>query len=407
MMILMQFKEREFVPIILGSDINTYSVARAFYEEYQVKSVVIGKYESGPSNGSHMIDYIEDVNIDKSETFLKRIKQLSLKYKDKKIILLGAGDNYINMITKKRSQLPENIITPFISHELMNNLQKKDYFYELCEEVGVDYPDTLLISREMGIDFEVPFEYPVILKSSESIHYWDYPFEGQEKVYIIENREELDQTIEMIYQSGYPEKLIVQDMIPGNDEYMYVLTSYSDQSGKVVMMCLGNVLLEEHTPLGKGNHAVIITDHNEKLMKQAREFLESINYVGFSNFDIKYDYRDGKYKFFEINTRQGRSNYYVTASGFNVARYLVEDYIYNHKMDLELSKEPYLWMVVPERVAFKYVRQEENIKRMDRLIKENKVVNPLFYKKDYSFYRNIRMIKATLSHYKNFKDYYR
>ena len=33
-MILMQFKEREFIPVILGSDINTYSVARAFYEEY-------------------------------------------------------------------------------------------------------------------------------------------------------------------------------------------------------------------------------------------------------------------------------------------------------------------------------------------------------------------------------------
>src|SRR5690625_1373617 len=104
----MQFKEKEFIPVILGSDINTYSVARAFFEEYQVKSVVIGKYKSGPSNGSQMIDYIEDVNIDKTETFLSRINQLSMKYKDKKIILLGAGDNYINMITNKHSQLPDN-----------------------------------------------------------------------------------------------------------------------------------------------------------------------------------------------------------------------------------------------------------------------------------------------------------
>ncbi|MEY8291707.1 carboxylate--amine ligase [Carnobacteriaceae bacterium 52-44] len=402
----MQFKDREFLPVILGSDINTYSVARAFYEEYQVKSVVIGKYKSGPSNGSLMINYIEDVNIDQDSTFLKRIHQLSKEYKNKKIILLGAGDNYINMITKNRKQLPENIIVPFIPYELMNNLQKKDYFYSLSEEVGVDYPDTLLVSKEMGLNFEVPFEYPVILKSSESIHYWNYPFEGQEKVYIIQNREELNRTVEMIFNSGYPEKLIIQDMIPGNDEYMYVLTSYSDQSGKVVMMCLGNVLLEEHTPLGKGNHAVIITDHNAELMKQAKEFLENIHYVGFSNFDIKYDYRDGKYKFFEINTRQGRSNYYVTASGFNVARYLVEDYIYNNKMELELSKEPHLWMVVPKKVAFKYVKQEKNVKRMDQLIGEGKVVNPLFYKPDRSLHRNLRMLKANLAHYKKFEKYY-
>ena len=403
----MQFKEREFIPVILGSDINTYSVARAFYEEYQIKSVVIGKYKSGPSNGSFMIDYIEDVHIDQTETFLKRMNQLSEKYPKKKIILLGAGDNYINMIAKERSQLPDNVIVPFVSYEQMNQLQKKDYFYALCEEVGVDYPDTLLISREMGLDFDVPFEYPVILKSSESIHYWEYPFEGQEKVYIIDNREELNKTTEKIYASGYPEKLIVQDMIPGNDEYMYVLTSYSDQSGKVVMMCLGNVLLEEHTPLGKGNHAVIITEQNKELMKQAREFLESINYVGFSNFDIKYDYRDGKYKFFEINTRQGRSNYYVTASGFNVARYLVEDYIYNHQMDLELSKDPYLWTVVPNRVALKYVKQEENVKRLKQLMDEGKEVNPLFYKPDNGIYRRLRMIKATLSHYSKFKKYYK
>ena len=32
----LQFTEREFIPVLLGGDINAYSVARAFYEEYQV-----------------------------------------------------------------------------------------------------------------------------------------------------------------------------------------------------------------------------------------------------------------------------------------------------------------------------------------------------------------------------------
>ena len=30
----MEFKDREFIPVLLGGDINTYSVARAFYEQY-------------------------------------------------------------------------------------------------------------------------------------------------------------------------------------------------------------------------------------------------------------------------------------------------------------------------------------------------------------------------------------
>lgn len=77
--------------------------------------------------------------------------------------------------------------------------------------------------------------------------------------------------------------LIIQDMIPGNDEYMRVLTSYSDRDGKVKMMCLGHVLLEEHTPHGLGNHAVIITEPNKELMGRVKNLLEDLHYVGFSN----------------------------------------------------------------------------------------------------------------------------
>lgn len=404
--ILMKFVEREFIPVILGGDINTYSVARAFYEEYQVKTTVMGKFPSGPSYGSRIIDYIPNETIDREETFLKQINEFSNENASKKIFLLGAGDNYINMIAKNKEKLPENIIAPFISHELMDNLQRKDYFYSYCEKVGVNYPDTVVVTKDMGLDFDVPFSYPVILKSSESIHYWDYPFPEQEKVFTMNNREELNNMITKIYAAGYPESLIIQDMIPGNDEFMYVLTSYSDQRGKVTMMCLGHVLLEEHTPLGKGNHAIIITDYNKELIEQAQSFLEDIEFVGFSNFDIKYDTRDGKYKFFEINTRQGRSNYYVTGSGFNIARYLVDDYIYNKEKDLEVAKEPHLWSVVPKKVAFKYVQQKENLELMEKLIKEDKAVNPIFYKPDLPLKRFIQMSKNYLSHFIKFKKYY-
>lgn len=402
----MNFVEREFIPVLLGGDINTYSVARAFYERYQVKSYIFGKYATGPSYQSKIIEYKANPKIDTDDYFLKTVNTFAKKHADKKIVLVGCGDSYVALVSKHKARLAENIIAPYIDFDLMNSLQQKETFYNLCEKHGVDYPGTFIHSKEMGKDFTLDFPFPVILKPSDGIQYWEHPFATQNKVYTIHDREELDKVLDDIYGAGYNGKLIIQDMIPGNDEYMRVLTSYSDHNGKVKMMCLGHVLLEEHTPHGLGNHAVIITEPNKELMMRVKNLLEELHYVGFSNFDIKYDQRDGKFKFFEINTRQGRSNYYVTGSGFNVAEYIVEDYVYGKELPLRYAKEEHLWMVVPKAVAFKYVKDPKSIAKMKRLIREKKVVNPSFMKGDLGMPRLARMVKTHLSHFKKFKKYY-
>ena len=402
----MNFKERDFIPMLFGGDINTYSVARAFYERYKVKSYTFGKFATGPSYQSRIIEYTPNPKIDTDEVFMKTVKSFCSKHADKTVVLVGCGDSYVALISEHKNELPKNTIAPYIDFDLMNSLQQKETFYKLCEKHGVDYPGTIIHNKEMGHDFEMNFPFPVILKPSDSIQYWEHPFDTQKKVYTIKDKKELDQVLDDIYGAGYTGKLIIQDMIPGNDEYMRVLTSYSDHNGKVKMMCLGHVLLEEHTPHGLGNHAVIITEPNKELMMRVKDLLEELHYVGFSNFDIKYDRRDGKFKFFEINTRQGRSNYYVTGSGFNVAEYIVEDFVYGKELPLRYAKEEHLWMVVPKAVAFKYVKDPALKAKMKKLIKEKKVVNPSFMKGDLGMPRLARMIKTHLSHFEKYKKYY-
>lgn len=403
---IMEFKEREFIPVLLGGDINTYSVARAFYEQYQVRTYIFGKFPSGPSYNSRIITYRANPKIDTDPVFLKTVNGFAKKHAEKKIMLIGCGDSYVALISKHKAELESNIIAPYIDFELMNSLQQKETFYKLCEKHGVDYPGTVIYDASMGMDFEMTFPFPVILKPSDSIQYWEHPFETQKKVYTIGSRKELERVIKEIYDAGYTDKLIIQDMIPGNDEYMRVLTSYSNKEGKVRMMCLGHVLLEEHTPHGLGNHALIVTEPNEELMLRVKNLLEDLHYIGFSNFDIKFDRRDGKYKFFEINTRQGRSNYYVTGSGFNVAKYLVEEYIYGKDQELELAKEEHLWMVVPKAVAFRYVKDEAMKAKMRKLLKEKKMVNPVFMRGDLKPKRFLAMLKTHVSHFVKFKKYY-
>jgi len=403
----LSFTEKEFIPVMLGGDINTYSVSRAFYEKYNVKCYVFGKFPTGPSFGSRIIEYEADPRIETDEYFVKRMNDFAAEHSDKTIILVGCGDSYVALCSRHKDELAGNIITPYIDYDLMHSLQMKETFYGLCDRWGIDYPGTVIYDKSMGDDFAMEFPYPVILKPSNGIEYWEHPFDTQKKVYTIHDREELISVIHDIYGAGYSDRLIIQDRIPGNDEYMRVLTSYSDRNGKVRMMCLGHVLLEEHTPHGLGNHALIITEPNKELMERVKNLLESMNYVGFSNFDIKYDTRDGKFKFFEINTRQGRSNYYVTGSGFNVAEYITEDYFYKKDLPLRYAEEEHLWTVVPRGVALRYVKDPALKSAMKRLWKSGEVVNPIFLKGDSEPGRMYRMIRNYFSHYVKFKKYYK
>ena len=73
----MKFKNRGFIPVLLGGDINTYSMARAFYEAYEVKSYVFGKFPNGPSYKSKITVYEANKNIDRDDYFLSRINDFA------------------------------------------------------------------------------------------------------------------------------------------------------------------------------------------------------------------------------------------------------------------------------------------------------------------------------------------
>lgn len=394
-----------FIPLLFAGDINVYSVARAFHEQYDIKSNVFGKYATGPCIDSRIIDYTANPKLEEQATFMAVLRGFAEKNREKTILAIGCGDSYVQLLSQNRDNLPANVIAPYIDIDLMNNLIHKEKFYSMCEKEGIAYPDTFVHRREMGQEFDLPFAPPFIVKPSNGIEYWRHPYPTQKKVYKAGNKQELLGILDDIYGSGYDDSIVIQDFIPGDDTYMRVLTNYSDQHGQVKLMCLGHVLLEEHTPHGLGNHAVIITEHNEELAENFKRLLEELHFVGFSNFDIKYDQRDGKFKVFEINTRQGRSNYYVTGAGQNIARYLVEDYIEKRPIDFNVVTEKSLWMMIPKGVAFRYVKQEEYRRDMRTLIREGKYSNSLFYKKDKGCKRLLRLYKSQLGHYYKFWKY--
>ena len=126
--------------------------------------------------------------------------------------------------------------------------------------------------------------------------------------------------------------------------------------------------------------------------------------MGFSNFDIKYDRRDGKYKAFEINCRQGRSNYYVTGAGHNIARMVVEDRVEGKDLPFQMTKNRSLWRMVPKSVAFKFTPKQYH-EEMRALMKAGADSHSLVYARDASLKRRLRVCKNHLGNIKRFDQY--
>lgn len=399
--------QTDFMPILLASDINVYSMARAFHEAYGIKSLMVARARGALSSLTSILDYIEVKELDDTEVFLRTMEELAEKYgKDRKLLLIGCADHYVRLIVDNKEKLKDKFVLPYSDKPVLDKLTLKESFYRLCDQYGLDYAKTFIYTPDMDLDFDIDFGYPVVLKASDSVKYHKHRFEGFHKAYFIYSREELIYTLKLIYANGYDDNMIIQDMVPGSDDCIYDLQMYIGSDHKLKLMNLGNVLLEEHTPTAIGNNAATLTVYNEELMLKVGRMMEAIGYEGFADADIKYDSRDGRYKMFEINIRQGRSHYRVTGAGNNIARLLVDDYIYHKDIAMTLAKEPHFWHVVPLPIVYRYVKDKEKLAIVKDCVRKGLVCDSQYYPADMSLKRWLYLKARQINMYRKFGRYY-
>lgn len=396
-----------FIPVIVGTDINAYTMAISFHEAYGIHPILVGKQEMGFTSFSTIPERIDiHPDLSEKERFVPILKELAeeLKERGKKLVLVGTNDAYVRLIIENQHELKQYYHFNYISEDLMNKLQKKANFYRLCREYGIETPTTYFYDCKDDEPFREEMMYPVIIKPSNGVEYYNHPFPGQKKVYRVNSLEETNEVIQKIKDSGYDDELVIQDYIPGDDTYMWDSVLYLNSESKPQLVTFGQVILQEHTPTAIGNYTAVLTRYNQEMMEKLQHFLEQIGYVGFANFDMKYDQRDGKFKIFEVNIRQGRSSYYVTALGHNMATYIVDDVIHGKDKPLTYLDEEYLFTVVPRIVLRNFVQDEKVKEDVKRLIKEKKWGNPLFYQNDKSIKRKIYMLLRQINYYRKYKN---
>ena len=93
-------REPEFLPVLLGSDMNAYGMARSFYEAYGIKPLVLGRSNLSATQHSDILTLRVIENLNEEETFLPSVLDIAEEFKGRKLLLLACGDDYAKLIIR-------------------------------------------------------------------------------------------------------------------------------------------------------------------------------------------------------------------------------------------------------------------------------------------------------------------
>ncbi len=373
---------QDLVPVILGGDVGSYTLGLECYEAFGAKSICVAAAPVDMITKSVIFD-VEPIRSRATDAErLAVLRGLAAIHEGKQLLLLSNTDSHVAFFARHRAELEEHYLLPFPTAKTIDLLGEKVSFAEVCEELGIPSPKTIVVDFFDADDedwspppIELPF--PVVAKAASGAAYDQIAFNGKKKIWFIDDSKELGALWEALREAGFRDRFIVQETIPGDDSCMRSLTFYVGRDGQVLLRSAAHVLLQDPSPTLIGNPVAMITGPQEALWEMGQRILKAGDYTGFANFDIKVDPRDGTPYFLEVNPRIGRNSYYVVAAGANPMQVMVDDLWLGRSQAAVQADQPALYTLVSMRLIKEYVSDQALVDTAKELAAEGKLVNPL------------------------------
>lgn len=400
-------------PIVVGGDILAYSYVRELHRAYGIKrTIVLATQDIKMLSSSRFTDYRLEPRIRESEGLMDALERVAaqVRAEDPRRVplVLGCDDCHARMLSHGKERLEAaGFVVPYIDFPLLDDITQKRRFYELCDELGIPYPRTWYFDCKDGPQ-DLPLAdlpYPLIAKPSNSAQFQDAAIPRKRKIYEIESPEELAQIWIDIRTSDYDGELVVQDFIPGDDDAIRTLTTFSDATGTVRVVSGGVVCLQDHDPTALGNPLCILGEREEQIIEYAKRFLKQVGYRGYANFDVKVDERDGSFRFFEVNTRAGRNTYYLSLGGINFVTPIVDEFVCGREMPYREAYHDFAYSCVPRAVLRRSMKNSDRLRQVLETLRHTSEPYPLHYSPD-SFMHNVWARIMHVNQISKFKRFY-
>ncbi|MBM0046781.1 ATP-grasp domain-containing protein [Anaerococcus sp. mt242] len=379
----------KFLPIILGSDLNTYSIAREIHEAYDINPVVATSTILLPCVDSKIIKFYKKTNFSKDpEVFKEVLDDIYEDYKSdyENFIIFAPDDVMRTFALKNIENLNFKPLMPYADIEVIRGLSTKNDFYDKISDLDLA-PKTFIANNKNYMNLNFPEE--VFIKPDNDVFYKTLDFEGWQKGYHSKSIKQTQEILANIFNNGYNYNVLVQEFVAGGDGTEYTIEGYRSKS-TISMAISRNILLDKRVEW-IGNFVAKIDSDEKILFDYARKIVETLGVFGLFNIDFKKDTKTGKFYAFEINLRQGRSHYFASLNGVNTSKLAIEDLIFDKQEEIIGDKKfRYYNLDLGQTIDNLDPEFREDFENEERKINS---ANPLVYKKDLNFKRRLKMKK--------------
>lgn len=308
-------EEKNTIPVIIfGGYVSGYGIIRAL-SRYRIPIYLVCSNNASFCCSSRFVKNTLMLPCD-SANFIERFKSWAEKVVGPEAVLMVTSeDRYLDMLSQQLQNLPQKYRMTFPSWGIVQLVRKKRYAYQIAADLNIPIPKTHYITSKNelqelinnGIDIKPPF----LMKSENSFLFLkQYGTKGV----ICENKSELLEKYNKY--NGFFGELLLQEMIPGGEEnllnFIITLNRNSDPTAVFINRKRRSQSQFLTCTLMESCWSEI------KVIEDVLRLLKKIAYYGYANIELKYDSRDKKYKFIEINGRVSLSNSHALKCGCNM-----------------------------------------------------------------------------------------
>lgn len=397
-------------PVLLGTDIGVYSMARSFHEAYGVRSIVVSEGPRGPIDHSSILENVYMGAGADDDRLLATLDRIAAENPGDRVLMVNV-EHHVDLVRRERAWLEERFVVPTPHDAVLDRVGDKAVLDGVLRSQGVASPagvavDVAGTDRSAWPRALADLTFPVVVKPATSGEYETLTFPGRKKVYAADRMDDVVDILQAVRDAGFGGQMLVQELVPGDDTFNRLVNAYVDSSGTMTMAASGQVLLGLHQPAFLGNAAIALVEYDAELVAMVGRVLSAVGYRGYASVDLKIDPRDGVPRLLDINPRIGRSNYYINVGGANPVRPMVEDLVHHRAHAPELATDLGVFAYVPTAVLPRYLCDDGLRAKVRALLRRRRAVHPLAYPADrnlrrsgYRLLAGINQVRALRTHY--------